>query len=68
MHPDLLEQLFVARYKQKIEDNAIATYHDTEAIWWPSGTSFNTWCKFDNTNLTILSTAKFKAYPEKAHT
>ena len=32
MHPDLLEQLFVARYKQKIENNAIATYHDTEAI------------------------------------
>ena len=28
-------------------------------------TLWNTWCKFDITNLIIPSTAKFKAYPKK---
>ena len=38
IHPDLLKHLFGAGYKQRIEDNAITTYHDTKAIWWY-------WCK-----------------------
>ena len=37
IHPDVLKQLFGARCKQKML-NAIATYHDTKAIWWD-------WCK-----------------------